>query len=284
MKEVTFNIKGRLIQLQFPAIMGIINLTPDSYYENSRMNSVDVVLQKVEMMINDGVDIIDIGAESTRSQSTPLTAKEECKRLYKVLPILRKTFPDILISLDTYHSETAKYGIDEGVDFINDISSGLMDPSIIQYVAESHIPYIAMHMLGTPATMQLDPHYENVVKEINYFFSERIHFLHEAGINDIIIDPGFGIGFGKSVDHNYQLLNHLYEFTMHQVPILVGLSRKSMIYKPLKLSPKDTLCATSAIHLQALLNGADILRVHDVKEANHIVQIYKLIIKNTGLN
>jgi dihydropteroate synthase len=278
MKNIRFNFRNKLVDIELPAIMGIINYTPDSYYANSRVKSIDQAINKVQSMINDGAAIIDIGAESTRPQATPLTAEEEIDRLSKILPFIRKNFPNIIISIDTYHAKTAKYAIDEGADIINDISSGLMDPEIITIVANAHIPYVAMHMQGTPSTMQINPHYDNVIMEINYFFSERLHVLHDAGINDIIIDPGFG--FGKTIEHNYQILNHLKDFTIHEKPILVGLSRKSMIYKALNISPEDALCPTSALNLQALLNNADILRVHDVKEANYIIQLYKLIKSN----
>ncbi len=278
MKNIRFNFRNKLVDIELPAIMGIINYTPDSYYANSRVKSIDQAINKVQSMINDGAAIIDIGAESTRPQATPLTAEGEIDRLSKILPFIRKNFPNIIISIDTYHAKTAKYAINEGADIINDISSGLMDPEIITIVANAHIPYVAMHMQGTPSTMQINPHYENVIMEINYFFSERLHVLHDAGINDIIIDPGFG--FGKTIEHNYQILNHLKDFTIHEKPILVGLSRKSMIYKALNISPEDALCPTSALNLQALLNNADILRVHDVKEANYIIQLYKLIKSN----
>jgi len=278
MENIRFNFRNQLVEIKLPAIMGIINYTPDSYFADSRVKSIEQAVKKVESMINDGAVIIDIGAESTRPQSTPLTAEEEIGRLSIVLPCIRKEFPKILISIDTYHAQTAKYAIDEGADIINDISSGLMDPEIITTVANAHIPYIAMHMQGTPSTMQINPHYNDVIEEINYFFSERLHILSDMGIHDIIIDPGFG--FGKTIEHNYKILNHLKEFTIHNRPILVGLSRKSMIYKALDISPDNTLCPTSALNLQALINNADILRVHDVKEANYIIQLYNLLIAN----
>lgn len=278
MEKIRFNFRNQLVEIKLPAIMGIINYTPDSYFADSRVKTVEQAISKVESMINDGAAIIDIGAESTRPQSTPLTAEEEIERLSSILPHIRKIFPNIIISIDTYHAKTAKYAIDEGADIINDISSGLMDPEIITTVANAHIPYIAMHMQGTPSTMQINPHYNDVIEEINYFFSERLHVLSDAGIHDIIIDPGFG--FGKTIEHNYKILNHLKEFTIHNRPILVGLSRKSMIYKALNISPDDALCPTSALNLQALINNADILRVHDVKEANYIIQLYNLLIAN----
>ena len=278
MENIRFNFRNQLVEIKLPAIMGIINYTPDSYFADSRVKSIEQAVKKVESMINDGAVIIDIGAESTRQQSTPLTAEEEIGRLSIVLPCIRKEFPKILISIDTYHAQTAKYAIDEGADIINDISSGLMDPEIITTVANAHIPYIAMHMQGTPSTMQINPHYNDVIEEINYFFSERLHILSDMGIHDIIIDPGFG--FGKTIEHNYKILNHLKEFTIHNRPILVGLSRKSMIYKALDISPDNALCPTSALNLQALINNADILRVHDVKEANYIIQLYNLLIAN----
>jgi len=224
MENIRFNFRNQLVEIKLPAIMGIINYTPDSYFADSRVKSIEQAVKKVESMINDGAVIIDIGAESTRPQSTPLTAEEEIGRLSIVLPCIRKEFPKILISIDTYHAQTAKYAIDEGADIINDISSGLMDPEIITTVANAHIPYIAMHMQGTPSTMQINPHYNDVIEEINYFFSERLHILSDMGIHDIIIDPGFG--FGKTIEHNYKILNHLKEFTIHNRPILVGLSRK----------------------------------------------------------
>lgn len=278
MKNIRFNFINKLVDIELPAIMGIINYTSDSYYANSRVKSIDQAIKKVASMINDGAAIIDIGAESTRPQSTPLIAEEEIDKLSNILPFIRREFPTIIISIDTYHAKTAKFAIDEGADIINDISGGLMDPEIITTVAKEHIPYVAMHMQGTPSTMQLNPHYDNLIMEINYFFSERLRVLQDAGIHDVIIDPGFG--FGKTIEHNYQILNHLKDFTIHEKPILVGLSRKSMIYKALNISPEDALCPTSALNLQALINNADILRVHDVKEANYIIQLYKLIKSN----
>lgn len=278
MKNIRFNFINKLVDIELPAIMGIINYTPDSYYANSRVKSIDQAIKKVASMINDGAAIIDIGAESTRPQSTPLIAEEEIDRLSNILPFIRREFPTIIISIDTYHAKTAKFAIDEGADIINDISGGLMDPEIITTVAKEHIPYVAMHMQGTPSTMQLNPHYDNLIMEINYFFSKRLRVLQDAGIHDVIIDPGFG--FGKTIEHNYQILNHLKDFTIHEKPILVGLSRKSMIYKALNISPEDALCPTSALNLQALINNADILRVHDVKETNYIIQLYKLIKSN----
>lgn len=278
MKNIRFNFRNKLVDIELPAIMGIINYTPDSYYANSRVKSIDQAIKKVASMINDGAAIIDIGAESTRPQSTPLIAEEEIDRLSNILPFIRREFPTIIISIDTYHAKTAKFAIDEGADIINDISGGLMDPKIITTVAKEHIPYVAMHMQGTPSTMQLNPHYDNLIMEINYFFSKRLRVLQDAGIHDVIIDPGFG--FGKTIEHNYQILNHLKDFTIHEKPILVGLSRKSMIYKALNISPEDALCPTSALNLQALINNADILRVHDVKETNYIIQLYKLIKSN----
>ncbi len=278
MDKIRFNFRNQLVEIKLPAIMGIINYTLDSYYASSRVKSVNQAISKVESMIQDGAMIIDIGAESTRPQSTPLNAEEEIERLSNILPHIRKNFPNIIISIDTYHAKTAKYAIDEGADIINDISSGLMDPEMITTVATAHIPYIAMHMQGTPSTMQISPHYNNVIEEINYFFSKRLDVLSDAGIHDIIIDPGFG--FGKTIEHNYKILNHLKEFSIHNRPILVGLSRKSMIYKALDISPDDALCSTSALNLQALINNADILRVHDVKEANYIIQLYNLLIAN----
>jgi dihydropteroate synthase len=278
MDKIRFNFRNQLVEIKLPAIMGIINYTPDSYYASSRVKSIDQAINKVEDMIHDGAMIIDIGAESTRPQSTPLNAEEEIERLSNILPHIRKNFPNIIISIDTYHAKTAKYAIDEGADIINDISSGLMDPEMLTAVATAHIPYIAMHMQGTPSTMQISPHYNNVIEEINYFFSERLHVLSDAGIHDIIIDHGFG--FGKTIEHNYKILNHLKEFTIHNRPILVGLSRKSMIYKALDISPDDALCSTSALNLQAWINNADILRVHDVKEANYVIQLYNLLKAN----
>lgn len=271
----TLNIKRdkKENELLLPCIMGIINVNDQSFYAPSRATEIEAVILKAGQMVNEGARILDIGAASTQPGAKLISAKEEKARLSPILPILREKFPNTIFSIDTYNSETAKMAAEAGVDIINDISSGMIDHKMISTVAELQLPYIAMHMKGVPETMQNEPDYEDVVEEVLKFFKERILYFEKSGIKDIIVDPGFG--FGKSVTHNYQLLSRMEEIGQLGKPILVGLSRKSMLYKILNKSPEESLIATSAANVIALMKGAQILRVHDVSAAMDCLAIYK---------
>lgn len=276
-RKKSFKIRGKLINIEFPAVMGILNITPDSFYEGSRnMLNMDAI-GKAEEMCMQGARILDVGAVSTRPGAKIPDEKLELQRLLSVVPALRKAFPNVLISIDTFRSKVASIMYDEGVDMINDVSAAAWDDLMVETMAEIQLPYIMMHTLDKPDVMQQNPHYNDVVVDINKFFAERITRIRSAGVHDIIIDPGFG--FGKTLEHNYRLLNQLQTFTFHEVPLLVGLSRKSMIYKALETDAAGALAGTVSANTVALLNGADILRVHDVKEAVDAIKIVAQIIK-----
>lgn len=267
----TLNCKGRLLVIDEPLVMGILNITPDSFYEGSRLTDAASVLLKARQMIEEGAAILDIGGQSSRPGSVQLSADEELKRILPAIEIIRKNYPDVFISVDTFYAAVAKTAVDAGADMINDISSGTMDEQMTATVAAMSVPFIAMHMQGHPQTMQLNPTYENVTREVvDYFITKTIQ-LKEVGIKDIIIDPGFG--FGKTVQHNFQLLKELNAFQILPYPLLAGLSRKATIYKTLQLTADESLNGTTALNTVALLNGANILRVHDVKEAKQIIQL-----------
>jgi dihydropteroate synthase len=259
------------LYLDKPLVMGILNLTPDSFFEGSRYNEINACLSQTEKMISDGASIIDVGAVSTRPGAHFVSEEEELSRLLPVIEALIHKFPDTVFSVDTFRSKVVKLAAEAGAGIINDISGGRFDEALIHAVASTGLPYILMHMQGTPETMQEKPVYKDVVSEIGNFFELNIKTLKEAGIQQIILDPGFG--FGKTLEHNYQLLQGLNTLTRSGFPVLVGLSRKSMIYKLLNITPDDALNGSSAIHMIALLNGADILRVHDVKEAIQVIKL-----------
>ena len=269
----TFNCKGKLLVLDQPLVMGIINATPDSFYEGSRYTGVDAILRQAERMLNDGADILDIGGQSTRPGSGQVTAEEEVKRVTGGIEAINEKFPGAVISIDTYYSLVAKEAIAAGASLVNDISGGSMDTKMISTIAGLQVPYILMHMKGTPQTMQQSAKYENVVKEVLDFFILKVNELHKAGINDVIVDPGFG--FGKNISHNFELLRNLSIFKMLECPVLVGISRKSTIYKTLGITADEALNGTTVLNTIALMNGANILRVHDVKEAKETVQLVK---------
>ncbi len=269
----SINCKGKLIEFSSPKIMGILNLTPDSFYDGGKYTSEKNILLHVERMINDGVDIIDLGAASTRPGADILTSNEEIKRIEKALTPIIRHFPEAILSIDTYQSEVARYAIEQGGAIINDVSGGQMDSKMFSTIAELQVPYMLMHMKGTPASMQSLTDYTHLLDDLVYFFSEKITKLHALGVNDIIIDPGFG--FAKTVDQNYDLLKKLKALTVFDLPILVGLSRKSMLYKYLDIESKEALNATSITNFYALQNGANILRVHDVKEAKECIQLFQ---------
>ena len=269
----TLNCKGKLLLLDKPLVMGIINATPDSFYEGHLNKGLNGIIALADKMINDGADILDIGGQSTRPGSERIDADEELKRILPVIEAIHKKHPSIIISIDTYYSKVAKASIEAGSSIINDISAGNMDSNMIKTVASLNVPYICMHMKGTPDTMQKDPTYNNVVNDVLDFFINKIDECKKAGINDLIIDPGFG--FGKTIRHNFQLLKNLGTFSILQKPILAGLSRKSTIYKTLGVTADEALNGTTTLNTIALMNGASILRVHDVKEAKEAIQLFQ---------
>lgn len=269
------NCKGKLIDLTKPKIMGILNSTPDSFFSGSRFESLEVALKVAEKMLMDGADFLDVGGMSTRANSDEVSENEELNRVIPLVEVILKEFPDALISVDTYRSKVAKEAVNAGVALVNDISAGSMDGEMFSTMAELKVPYILMHMQGTPKTMQQNPTYENVVIEINQFFSEKIRELNELGVNDILLDPGFG--FGKTVEHNYELMQNLNLLGCGDFPLLVGVSRKSMVTRLLNSTAAEALNGTTALHMIALERGAKILRVHDVKEAKEVVQIWEAL-------
>ncbi len=263
---ITLNLRGRLLELREPQIMGILNVTPDSFFSESRTPDEEHIAQRVKQMMNDGADMIDIGGYSSRPGANDVSTEEEMNRLRRGLRIIRKLYPDVPVSVDTFRADVARMCIEEeGADIINDISGGMMDRQMFRTVAQLHVPYIMMHMQGTPDSMQLAPHYDNLRQEVMLYFAERIDRLCQMGMKDIIVDPGFG--FGKTMEHNYELMAHLEDFHVFGLPLLVGISRKSMIYKLLGGTPQTSLNGTTVLNTIALTKGAHILRVHDVKEA-----------------
>lgn len=263
---ITLNLRGRLLELREPQIMGILNVTPDSIFSESRTPDEEHIAQRVKQMMNDGADMIDIGGYSSRPGANDVSTEEEMNRLRRGLRIIRKLYPDVLVSVDTFRADVARMCIEEeGADIINDISGGMMDRQMFRTVAQLHVPYIMMHMQGTPDSMQLAPHYDNLRQEVMLYFAERIDRLCQMGVKDIIVDPGFG--FGKTMEHNYELMAHLEDFHVFGLPLLVGISRKTMIYKLLGGTPQTSLNGTTVLNTIALTKGAHILRVHDVKEA-----------------
>lgn len=267
------NVNGRLMDLSYPQVMGILNLTPDSFYADSRKQSEAEIIARARQISEEGGSIIDVGAYSSRQNAEHIAAGEEMERLRKGLQIILREQPDAVISVDTFRADVARMCVEEyGVALINDISAGEMDADMFPTVARLGVPYILMHMQGTPQTMQQAPHYDNLLKEILLYFARKVQQLRDLGAKDLIIDPGFG--FGKNLEHNYELLDKLDEFQIFELPLLVGVSRKSMIYKLLGGGPEDALNGTTVINTLALDRGADILRVHDVKAATEAVQIY----------
>jgi dihydropteroate synthase len=262
------------LDLSQPVIMGILNLTPDSFYDGGKFNSVENALLQAEKMVAEGAKIIDIGAVSTRPGAQQISTDEEWSRMEAIIPLLNANFPETILSIDTYRGEIAKKAIRAGTHIINDISGGTMDDKMFETVAELDVPYVLMHIKGTPETMQQNPEYENVVEEVKHFFEERIAKLNSLGVKQIILDPGFG--FGKTLEHNYQMLNALDVFVEMGYPVLAGLSRKSMITKLFGGEKHEALTGTIEVNKIALQKGAKILRVHDVKEAMDIIQDLKI--------
>lgn len=268
--------KGKLIDLSQPRVMGIINLTPDSFYTGSRQQQTDEVVKRCEKMLTDGADFIDLGACSSKPGAAEVSETEEMQRLLPALEKLTKTFPSALFSIDTFRAKVAAESLDRGAAIINDISAGNLDAEMLTTVGKFQAPYIAMHMQGTPQNMQNKPEYEtDIVESLIYFFSQKINAAYAAGIHDIILDPGFG--FGKTLEHNYEILKQFDRFHVLKQPLLAGVSRKSMIYKLLGNTPEAALNGTSVAHTLALQKGAHLLRVHDVLEAKECIKILQAV-------
>lgn len=273
-QKYTFQIKGRVYSLDKPKIMGILNLTPDSFFEGSRVSQDEkMILGTAEKMISEGADFLDLGGYSTRSGAIDISVEEEIQRVAPAISLIKGEFPEILISVDTFRSEVAKIAIESGADLVNDISAGSLDSMMLETVAQLGVPYIAMHMRGTPQTMQEETAYQELVPEILSYFSEKLEAFRKLGIKDVIIDPGFG--FAKTREQNFQLLRDLKSFQRLGLPILAGVSRKSMIYKTLQISASEALNGTTSLNMFALSQGANILRVHDVKEAKETVTLFE---------
>jgi len=266
-----FNFKGILKKIEYPCVMGVLNLTNDSFYSGSRISNEKELLCKAEQMLADGASILDIGAVSSRPGANLSNETNELKKIIPAIKSLRKTFPDVIISVDTYRAKVAKNAINEGADIINDISGGSFEQNFFETIAELKVPYVLMHIQGKPQNMQDNPIYDNIIHNINFYFAQKIKKLNEHGVYDIIIDPGFG--FGKTLEHNYCLLNNLQLFHIHNCPILIGISRKAMIYKVLNCNPEDALYGSLFAYSIALMKGVSILRVHDVKATVNIIKI-----------
>lgn len=267
----TINCKGTLIDLSTPKVMGIVNVTPDSFFDGGKLTNSDEIVGQVEKMLNDGATFIDLGGYSSKPGAEFVSEEEELNRVVPIVKLLVEKFPDILLSIDTFRSEVAKQAVENGAAIINDISAGLLDEKMLETVAKLQVPYIMMHKKGTPKTMQSLANYDDLLKEMNFYFSERIAKARNFGLNDIIIDPGFG--FAKTIEHNYELLQNLELLQFQELPILAGISRKSMIYKTLETKPENALNGTTFLHAFCLQKGANILRVHDVKEAVECVKL-----------
>lgn len=275
----TLNLRGRLLELREPQIMGILNVTPDSFYSDSRTPDEAHITDRVRQMMDEGADMIDVGGYSSRPGADDVTPEEEMDRLRRGLRIVRKLYPEVPVSVDTFRADVARMCIEEeGADIINDISGGMMDRQMFRTVARLGVPYILMHMQGTPDTMQVAPHYDNLRREVMLYFAERIDRLCQMSAKDIVVDPGFG--FGKTLEHNYELMNHLEDFAVFNLPLLVGISRKSMIYKLTGGTPQTSLNGTTVLNTISLVKGAHILRVHDVKAAAEAKQIYMAMKQN----
>ena len=279
---MTLNCLGNLIDLSKAHVMGILNLTPDSFYDGGLHTSEKEILVHVEKMLDEGASFLDIGGYSSRPHADDIAIDEEIERVLPVIKLVLTQFPEVLISIDTFRSEVAQVALDHGVAMVNDISGGHADPKMLPLIAEYQVPIIMMHMKGTPQTMTEHTSYENLLEEILFYFSERLARARSLGINDMVLDPGFG--FAKTAEQNFELLDQLGLFQALEVPLLVGISRKSMIYKTLDASPQEALNGTSALHMSALERGANILRVHDVKEAMECISLYEKLKKGAKHN
>ena len=274
---MNINCSGKLIDLSTPRVMGILNLTPDSFFDGGNLKNDEDILNKVEKMLNEGATFIDVGGYSSKPNANDVSENEELKRVIPVIELLVNNYPDILISIDTFRSTIAKKAVKAGACMINDISAGNLDLNMFATVANLQVPYIIMHMQGTPKTMQVNPTYNDITQDIIFYFSQKLNTLRRLGVNDVLIDVGFG--FGKTLEQNYELLNNLDLFSNLDTPLLTGVSRKSMLYNVLETTPKKALNATTVANTIALLHGSSILRVHDVKEAIEAVKIVKKLRK-----
>ena len=275
MKEKSINLNGRLLSLKSPVIMGILNATPDSFYAGSRQATEAAIAQRIETILTEGGTIVDIGGYSSRPDAAEVTETDEWQRIEPALKRMQKDYPDVPVSVDTFRAAIARRAVEEyGVAMINDISGGMLDAQMFETVASLQVPYILMHMRGTPQTMQQHTDYDDLMEEIMLYFAQKVRTLRQLGVNDVILDPGFG--FAKTLGQNYELMRSLTEFSLHfETPLLVGISRKSMIYRLLNTTPEESLNGTTVLNTYALLNGADILRVHDVKAAAEAIEIVK---------
>lgn len=276
---MTLNCKGQLIDLALPKVMGILNVTPNSFYDGGKFADEKALLNQVEKMLNEGSTFIDIGGYSSKPNAEFVSEEEELQRVIPIVTTIIQKFPETLISIDTFRSKVAKESIENGAAIINDISAGNLDENMMKTVAELQVPYSMMHMKGTPQTMQLLTQYENIVKEMMFYFSEKVAQARSFGINDLILDPGFG--FAKTLEQNFEVLNKLELFKMLELPILAGISRKSMIYKTLENDAKNSLNGTTSLNTISLMKGAKILRVHDVKEAVECAKLYTKLNSNS---
>lgn len=275
-KAKSLNIKGKLVTLDEPWVMGILNVTPDSFYADSRIEEESALYKRIETILSEGGRIIDVGGCSTRPGAATVTEEEERNRLKKALSILMLHYPEVIVSVDTFRANIARWAVEEyGVAIINDVSGGDMDPNMFRTIADLRVPYIIMHMRGTPETMQTLTAYENVTAEVLQSLAVKMNQLYQLGVNDVIVDPGFG--FSKTIEQNYELMRHLSDFRILEAPLLVGISRKKMIYEMLKTSIEGSLNGTTVLNTFALLHGADILRVHDVRDAVEAVRITQLL-------
>jgi dihydropteroate synthase len=274
----TLNVGGKIIDLTQPKVMGILNITPDSFFSGSRLQSEKEILLQAEKMLSEGADFLDLGAYSSRVGATDISPEEEEKRLMPAIKIIAKNFPEALLSVDTFRATIAEKAIENGAHIVNDIAGGNLDKNMFEVMGKLKVPYILMHMKGNPQTMKDLNQYENMMQEISYYFSEKIEQLKEAGVKDIILDPGFG--FAKNAEQNFKLLQHLEDFRMLGFPVLAGLSRKSMIWRSLNVSPEQALNGTTVLNTIAIQNGASILRVHDVKEAKECINLITLLSSN----
>lgn len=272
-KKLTLNFRGQLMDLSVPKVMGVLNVTPDSFYDGGKYTVNDRIRQRVDQLVEEGADFIDVGGYSSRPGAEDISPDEEKNRLNEALGIVRKYHPQALVSVDTFRSDVARWAVEHfGVDLINDISAGHMDENMYETIADLKVPYIIMHMQGTPQTMQQHIEYDHFLKDIIRYFAKVVFQLKKLGVKDMIIDPGFG--FGKTLDHNYRLMSCLDDFKIFELPVMVGVSRKSMIYKYLGGGPEDALNGTTTLQTLALTKGANMLRVHDVKETKEIIKLY----------
>jgi dihydropteroate synthase len=270
-RKSTVNIQGKLVDLAVPSVMGVLNITPDSFFKGSRIDSIDDALSRVENFLNQGAKFIDLGAYSSRPGAANISLEEEMQRIIPFVEAIHQRFPEAIISIDTFRASVAKNAIHAGAHMINDISAGSLDNEMFETIAALNVPYIIMHMKGTPQNMQKLAEYKNVSIEVSNYFSDKIAALRALGVKDVILDPGFG--FSKTIDHNYEMLQHLEDLQIFGLPILVGVSRKGMIHKFLQTSPAEALNGTTVLNTIALMKGANILRVHDVKEAVECVNL-----------